>query len=39
METNLRKYLRENYNNFREIFARIKAFLNVDIFNSKPKYL
>lgn len=39
VETNSRKYLNENYNNFREIFARIKAFLEVEIFKSKPKYL
>lgn len=39
VETNLQKYHRENYYDFREFFARIKAFLNVDIFNRKPKFL
>lgn len=39
IETNLQKYYRENYYDFREFFARIKAFLNVDIFNRKPKFL
>jgi SanA protein len=39
VETNLQKYKGEEYNNRREIFARIKAFLEVEIFNSKPKYL
>ncbi len=39
VETNLQKYKNENYNNRREIFARIKAFFDVDIFSSKPKYL
>ena len=39
VETNLQKYINEDYNNRREIFARIKAFLDVEIFNSRPKYL
>lgn len=39
VETNLQRYYRENYYDMREFFARIKAFLNVDIFNRKPKYL
>lgn len=39
IETNLQEYLQENYNNFREIFARVKAFLDIEIFSSKPKYL
>jgi len=39
VETNLQRYLNQNYNNRREVFARIKAFLDVDIFNSKPKFL
>lgn len=39
IETNLRTYFRPNYNNFREVFARIKAFFDVEIFHSKPKYL
>ena len=39
VETNLQKYLNENYNNRREVLARIKAFLEVDIFEAKPKFL
>ncbi len=39
IETNLNNYINTNYNNFREIFARIKAFLDVEILSSKPKYL
>lgn len=39
VETNLQKYLWDSYNNRREIFARIKAFLDVEIIASKPKYL
>jgi len=39
VETNLQKYLNEDYNNRREFFARIKAFLDVEIFKSKPKFL
>ena len=39
METNLQEYLAKNYNNSREILARIKAFLDVDINGSNPKYL
>ena len=39
IETNLQPYIREWYYEFREIFARVKAFFNVDIFHSKPKYL
>ena len=39
VETNLQLYVNENYNNRREIFARIKAFLDVEIFKSKPKFL
>lgn len=39
VETNLQKYLNENYNNRREILARIKAFLEVEIFDTKSKYL
>jgi SanA protein len=38
VETNVQLYSRI-YNNFREIFARVKAFLDVEIFHSKPKYL
>jgi SanA protein len=39
VETNIQPYLREKYNNFREIFARVKAFLEIEILHSKPKYL
>ena len=39
VETNLQKYLNEDYNNRREILARIKAFLDVEVFKSKPKFL
>jgi len=39
VETNLQKYLKESEFNRREILARVKAFLEVDIFDSKPKYL
>ena len=39
VETNLQKYLLEDYNNRREILARIKAFIEIEIFKSKPKYL
>jgi vancomycin permeability regulator SanA len=35
----LQKYVNEDYNNRREVFARIKAFLEVDIYEAKPKYL
>jgi SanA protein len=36
IQTNLRKYIAENYNNRREILARVKAFLDLEINNSKP---
>ena len=39
VETNLQKYINENYNNRREIFARVKAFIEIEIFKPKPKYL
>ena len=39
VETNVREYKQEKYNNRREILARIKAFLDVEILRSKPKYL
>lgn len=39
VEANLQKYLREDYNNKREVLARIKAFFEVDILKSKPTYL
>jgi len=37
--TSLHKYRAENYNNRREILARVKAFLDVEINNSKPVVL
>lgn len=39
VETNLQKYINEDYNNRREIFARIKAFIEIEIFKPKPRYL
>jgi len=36
IQTNLQKYIAEDYNNRREVFARVKAFLDVEINNSKP---
>ena len=39
VETNLQKYLNETYNNRREVFARIKAFLDIEIIKSKPRFL
>jgi len=39
VETNLQEYLAKNYNNRREVLARIKAFLDVDINGSNPKFL
>lgn len=39
VETNLQKYLKQNYNDRREVLARIKAFFEIEIFKNKPKYL
>ncbi len=39
VETNLQRYLLEDYNERREVLARIKAFIEIEIFNSKPKFL
>ena len=39
VETNLQKYILDNYNNRREMLARVKAFLEVEIFKSKPRFL
>lgn len=39
VSTNLQIYLRDNYNNRREVLARVKAFLDVEIFASHPKFL
>ncbi|MDD2871038.1 MAG: ElyC/SanA/YdcF family protein [Candidatus Gracilibacteria bacterium] len=38
VQTNLQKYTYDNYYDRREVFARIKAFLNVEILKSKSKY-
>ena len=39
IETNLQPYLLDDYNQRREVLARVKAFLEVEIFKSTPKYL
>lgn len=39
IETNLQKYIAESYNNRREVLARVKAFLDVEVNNSKPLVL
>lgn len=39
VSTNLQSYIHDDYYDRREVLARIKAFLNVDILNSKPKFL
>lgn len=39
VEANLQKYQKQDYYNRRELMARIKAFLDVEILNSKPKFL
>ncbi len=39
VSTNLQNYIYDNYYDRREILARVKAFLEVEIFKSKPKYL
>jgi len=39
VETNLQKYINEDYNERREVFARIKAFIEIEIFKPKPKFL
>lgn len=39
VETNLNNYISDNYNNKREILARIKAFIDVEILKTKPKFL
>lgn len=36
IQTNLQKYIAEDYNNRREVLARVKAFLDIEINNSKP---
>lgn len=37
--TNLQPYLMDKYNDRREVLARVKAFLDVEIFASEPKFL
>ena len=37
--TDYNQYINENYNNRREFFSRIKAFLEIEIINAKPKFL
>ncbi len=39
IETNLHEYLNDSYNTRREILARVKAFLDIEINSSKPKFL
>lgn len=39
IETNLQPYIADNYNKRREIFARVKAFLDVEVWKSTPKFL
>ena len=39
IETNLHRYFKEKYNFYREILARVKAFLEVEIFKTWPKFL
>lgn len=39
ISTDLQNYIYNDYYNRREVFARIKAFIEVDILNSKPKFL
>lgn len=37
--TDQNRYINEGYNNRREIFARTKAFIEIELFDSKPKFL
>jgi len=39
MSTDLEQYRDINYFERRELFSRIKAFLEVEILKSKPKFL
>lgn len=39
VETNLHTYRNSTYNSIRETFARIKAFLEIEILKPKPKFL
>lgn len=38
VQTNLQKYIYDDYYNRREVLARVKAFLNVEILSSKSMY-
>ena len=39
VETNLQRYIADDYNNRREVLARVKAFFEVEILKSEPTYL
>ncbi len=39
VETNLQVYLNDNYNKRREVLARIKAFIEVELIKPSPRYL
>ncbi len=39
VQTNLHNYKTDNYNLVREVLARIKAFLDIEVNSSKPKFL
>ncbi len=39
VSTNLQKYIHEDYYNRREVLARVKAFLDVELMSSNPKFL
>lgn len=39
IETNLHTYVNRTYNSFREVLARIKAFFDIEVLKSKPKFL
>jgi len=39
MQTNLQVYIADWYNKRREVLARVKAFLDIEILKSKPKFL
>lgn len=39
IQTNLQYYRADSYNQRREVFARVKAFLDIEIWKSTPKFL
>ncbi len=39
IQTDLHRYMNESYNMRREVLARVKAFLDIEINRSKPKFL